>query len=355
MTSIPCELTLFAVERFWRHIKIAECGAGSQSDAALREIASNQGDVNSRAWCAVLLHATFVDSSLACDVLAGLDEQSASGSPPRALLEEIGFAYWRDGHVTVDTPVKPSFNLTDSLRQLRSISALNNQSVSEILLALAGTKVSRVTAPASDIRLISEALDYPVFISSRSLVPLVDIALCGFSNQASDGGPVHDLVGDQEVCAFFGGDLVDRSILSVLDRVNASGSYLGIPSCCRSYFSANWERCLEQHSGDLAFNLLSSHSDWRSGRSLQIAWQCNPYGMYRGGGLLWHFPCSPWCERTIALVDSRLQLLEEVDREFASECRSFQQRAFRLFADRTFQLEIDGNGGLLVQPTNPRS
>ena len=352
MTTISSELTLFAVERFWRHIKSVELSAGSQTEVALRELASNPGDIVSRTWCALLLHATFVDTSLVGDVLAAIDGQSAPARPPSPLLKAVGFAYWRDGDVAIDMSVDTAFDLTASLGKLRSIAALNNQAVSEILLALAGTKVSRLTAPASVIRLVSEALDYPVFVASRCLAPVVDDALRGFSNQSSDGGPVSDLSGHQEVYAYFGGDLVDRAIVSALDRLNAGGLYLGIPACCRSYFSAAWVSCLDQHSGDLAFALLSSHPDWSSGRSLQIAWQCNAYGMYQGGGLLWHFPCSPWCERTIAVVDSRLRLLERVDGEFAAESRAFQQRAFRVFPDRRFQLEVDGRGGVLVQPTS---
>ncbi|MCB1633989.1 MAG: hypothetical protein KDI51_05325 [Xanthomonadales bacterium] len=351
MSATPSEVTLFALERFWRHIKSAERVASSRAEAALGELARGSGDVRSRTWCALLLHATFVDTALVCDVLDALDEQSADGRPPARLLDAIGFAHWRGGHVALDAPVDTSSDLEASLRQLRAIPALNNQAVSEILLALAGTKISRLTAPASVIRLVSEALDYPVFIASRSLAPVVDLALSGFSNQASDGGPVYDLAGDKEVYAYFGSDLADLGIVSVLDRLNAAGSFLDIPACCRSFFSATWESCQEQHSGDLAFTLLSSHRDWGKGRSLKISWQCNPYGMYMGGGLLWHFPCSSWCEHTIAVVDSRLRLLERVDSEFAAECCTFQQRAFRLFPDRRFQLGIDGHGGVLVQPT----
>jgi len=354
VSVIPSEVALFAVERFWRHIRSAERVASSQAEAALRELASGSGDALSRTWCALLLHATFVDTSLVCDVLAALDEQSADGRPPARLIDAIGFAHWRGGHVALDKSVDTSSDLTALLRKLRNIPALNNQSMGEILLALAGTKFSRLTAPASDIRLVSEALDYPVFIASRGLAPVVDSALCGFSNQSADGGPVSSLDGDQEVYAYFGGDLVDRAIVSTLDRLNAGGSYLGIPDCCRSYFSTVWGECLEQLSGDLAFAMLSSHIDWGSERPLHIAWQCNPYGMYQGGGLLWHFPCTPWCEHTIAVVESRLQLLERVDGEFAAECRSFQQRAFRLLPDRRFQLEVDGHGGVLVQPTSGR-
>lgn len=352
MTAITSEVTLFAVERFWLHIRCAEREVSIHVETALHKIASNPGDVSSRAWCALLLHATFVDTSMVCDVLASLGEKSSPGRPPTPLLNSVGFAHWRGDDAAVDASMEIQFDLTATLRRLRNIPALNNQSVAEILLALAGTKVSRLTAPASDIRLISQALDYPVFIAGRSLVPIADLTLCGFSNQSSDGGLVSDLAGKREVYAYFGGDLADRAVLSVLDRLNAGGSYLGIPACCRSFFSATWEPCLEQHSGDLAFTLISSHPEWSSGRPLQIPWQCNPYGMYGGGGLLWHFPCSLWCQHTIDLVDARYRLLERLDSEFATETRCFQERVFKLFPDRRFQFEIGGQGGVIVRPTS---
>jgi len=58
---------------------------------------------------------------------------------------------------------------------------------------------------------------------------------------------------------------------------------------------------------------------------VEIPWQLNSFAMYWGGGLTWHFPCSLNCERTISLINRRLDTLGKINTSLCDELLYIQQ------------------------------
>lgn len=341
------ELTILAVDRFWRVARNLVCGDSRLVETSLAEFVNLPDATSSKAWGAILLHAISMEPALIGGVISALQEREPGAPPPKALALVVGFASRDfDAKTMLADP-------REILTSLQRSSLLSHQAVAEIVLAFAGNKMSRVTGHSTLVAEIARILNIPFFIGSQSITPISDANLNGFSNRSIPGERIATLSGDFDVYAYFGGDLADQALLSVLDQLGAAGKYLGIPPCCRAYFSETWEVACREDDGDLAFRLMSSQPQWKNERKIDIAWQCNPYGMYFGGGLTWHFPCSLSCAATIDMIDMRFDRLSDIDAAFADECRSFQERSFTLLPDRTTTSEAHSSRGMLIRAIAP--
>ena len=343
------DLTVYAVDRFWRTAKASNGAA--RAELALSAFLDDPHAVSSKAWAALLLHTASMGRTLIAAVLDCLACWKSGAPPPASLARRVGFVQHGDRTQTVCEVVdQPALDPRKVLAALRAVDLLNHQAVAEIVLAVAGNKMSRITGHSTLLAQVARVVGFPFFIGSQSVEPINDTTLEGFSNRSAPGERIQDLAGDCDVYSYFGGDAGDQALLSVLDQLNMAGAYLGIPPCCRAFFAASWDTACRDHDGDLAFLFMSSQPQWTDKRLIDIAWQCNPYGMYAGGGLTWHFPCSPTCAATIDTVDERFGRLSEIDATFARECRAFQQRSFTLLPDRTTVSESDASSGVLIQP-----
>lgn len=347
------DVVLWAVEQYWIHHKADYSGTGDRVEKLLSRLVLKPDDSYAKAWAAVIVHAVRSDHAMLAELRVALleAEPGALHQPPELLLRELGFVI-KDGKEQawdVDPLPRSVASHTTLQRTLRQ-QFLNHQSRAEICLGLSGTKVSRLHMSAREVCRLSDTLDDPILVSACRYDSIVDTKLGEFSNQAVRGRRMARLENEAQVYAYFGSSLEDRLLVSVLDALNAAGKYLGIPECCRIAFKKSWEDSCQRHAGDVAFNLFANLWTTSKMSSVALPWQCNPYGMYQGGGVLWHFPCSIDCRQTIALVDSRIEALRQIDPPFADESRRFQTRPFWLSEDRRFSFVEPAGMALRVLP-----
>lgn len=345
------ELTLLAVDRFWRRARKCSKVASPALESALRNLTEGGTTKQSKAWAAVLLSVACIEQNLLEQAATSLATNDAVFQyPPDQLMRRIGFAFASGQCVALSEVGNAGDSFHDLLPKVRSLSFLNNQSVAEIALALAGTKVSRLVLSGPDLAALSKAINYPVFVSAIACDAVVDHELGGFSNIATRDRFLESVEPTDQLYVYFGGLIEDRALVAVMDSLNAAGEFLGIPECCRELFRTSWDDIRERAAGDMAFDLFSRASGGKMEGELRVAWQCNPYGMYRGGGLLWHFPCSVDCSQTIALVNDRLDLLKVVDPDLSAECRNYQTSSFWLQSDRQIKRTSPDAPALFVNP-----
>lgn len=188
----------------------------------------------------------------------------------------------------------------------KCIEWLDDQSQVEILLALLGLKVSRLTLALQDAVQLQQILGMPLVCGTDLILAQTDVALPSFSNLAARSPIAVDMIPllrpEQSIDVYVAVDWRSAAICWALDRQDKAGQLLGIPECCRRWFAENWERCVQELQGDLAFCCLKSQL---TDRIVSIPASTNPYAVYLGGGLLSHFPCSPLCKATMFAVDQR--------------------------------------------------
>lgn len=180
----------------------------------------------------------------------------------------------------------------------------------EATLALAGEKVSRLSVPlqrSGEIGFGLLALG-PVVASATAVRPVPDERIGGFSNVATTIRPVLEAHPDDEVYLFLANEATLARRAAVLDLEDQAGELLGIPDCCRARFAERWPS-VRTLGGDMFVDMLQTHA--RFGR-IEVAVECDASAMYRGGGLCWHFPCTPRCNMTIEIVKRRRAILRAI-------------------------------------------
>lgn len=194
-----------------------------------------------------------------------------------------------------------------------SMEWLDDQSQVELLLALIGLKVSRLSLALQDAVRLQRVLGIPLVCGTDLVVAQMDPALPFFSNLArrlpiaAEG--VYLVKPEQVIDVYIAVDWRSAAICWALDRRDKAGELLGIPECCRRWFEDNWEVCAEELEGDLAYYCLKSQL---TGKLVNIPAATNPYAVYLGGSLLSHFPCSPFCTATMAVVEQRRLALSNI-------------------------------------------
>lgn len=345
------ELILLAVDRFWRRAQSSGEVPSPVLERALLDLLEAGPTKHAKAWAAVMLSAACLEKERLGQVATALLADRATCEYPSShLVARVGFTFAAGRQVQLDAVGSVADSVQHILPRIRSLSFLNNQAISEIAMAIAGTKVSRLVLSGRDLVALSSAIDYPIFVSAAACESIADHHLGGFSNVANRHRLLKSIEPDDEIYAYFGLLVEDRALVAVMDNLNGAGRYLGIPECCRDHFRATWDSVRDKAAGDMAFDLLSRGAGGKIAGKLEVAWQCNPYGMYRGGGLLWHFPCSVTCSHTIELVNGRFDLLNEVDQDFAAECKRYQTSTFWLGSDRRSTQDAADAPALFVNP-----
>lgn len=194
-----------------------------------------------------------------------------------------------------------------------SIEWLDDQSQVEILLALLGLKVSRLTLAFRDAVRLQRVLGMPLLCGTDLVVAQTDPALPFFSNLATRlpisidvDNPVRT---EQAIDIYVAVDWRSSAICWALDWRDKAGELLGIPECCRRWFAENWGLCVEEQEGDLAYYCLKNQL---MGEAISIPAATNPYAVYLGGSLLSHFPCSPMCKATMFIAEQRRFALSNI-------------------------------------------
>lgn len=194
-----------------------------------------------------------------------------------------------------------------------SVEWLDDQSQVELLLALLGLKVSRLTLALQDAVRLQRVLGTPLVCGTDLVVAQTDPALPFFSNLASrlpiTAEGVYLVKPEQVIDVYIAVDWRSAAICWALDQRDKAGELLGIPECCRRWFADNWAVCAEELEGDLAYYCLKSQL---TGELVSIPAATNPYAVYLGGSLLSHFPCSPWCKATMAVAEQRRLALSSI-------------------------------------------
>lgn len=199
----------------------------------------------------------------------------------------------------------------------------------EVLCAVAGEKVSRLTWPIRDCGSLADLLhgEAGVCFSGHAVEVTEDAILGGFSNVVERTVPLVDDVDPQlSVHLYVARTGHEARLCAVEDEEDAAGERLGIPPCCASAFPAVWQEALERWNGDLAAVLLD-HMPSDHG-PLRIPAHANPVAGYFGGGLCWHLPCGFGCDPTRALVERRIALLRDTDTPLLRRLLAIQERPF---------------------------
>lgn len=207
----------------------------------------------------------------------------------------------------------------------------------EFNVAAHGDKVSRISIPFADISRDAFALlsSAGVVASSWVIRSIPDPRIGNFSNLSGEQDHVLNADAESEVHLYIHCEPSLARQAALLDREDQAGELLGIPSCCREWFAREWPRA-STVDGDAFAVMIRQNA--RNG-SVTVASECDASAMYRGGGLCWHFPCSPFCPETIGIVRSRRERLAVSDLALLRELDSARRRAITILADGT---HIDG-------------
>lgn len=199
-------------------------------------------------------------------------------------------------------------------RQQVSLSAIAR---AEVALAHAGNKVSRLSISVQSVSMLGFALAIagPVVPASWVVCPIKDERLDGFSNISSAERTVMQAEPDDDVHLYVAKTAKLARQAAKLDLQGEAGGLFKIPECCRKWFAECWNDHAA-NGGDLYAVMIREH---QKNNNLQIARECDVSAMFRGGGLCWHFPCSPMCLSTIEVVQERYDILNRINPELLVE------------------------------------
>jgi hypothetical protein len=186
---------------------------------------------------------------------------------------------------------------------------LNDIEIAELILAIEGNKVSRISIPINKV---------------RDLIPIIhklQIFYC-FSNyifSSKSNNQINDFQNvissiynldthfneDIDIHIYFSNSKLKLKKSYVLDQSDQSASLFKTPKCCQNFFKKNWEYSVQKYKGDLSRLYFENINNVIIKDNLLY----NPIPMYFGMGFCWHFPCSINCRKTYKLIDVRIKIL----------------------------------------------
>lgn len=185
----------------------------------------------------------------------------------------------------------------------------SNIEKAEIVLALEGNKVSRISKPISDIHETVDSLNrlrLHYCFSNFLFESDSDKGLNDFSNCITK---LHNLDSvsslNLDIHIYLSKHRAGLLEAFALDEQDLSGNLFGIPSCCQSFFRNNWDHAVNCYNGDLA-RLTYGTEKFSISDSLVYS----PVSMYFDSGYCWHFPCSPFCAETKRVIDKRIDVMQ---------------------------------------------
>ncbi len=217
----------------------------------------------------------------------------------------------------------------------------------ELGLAMYEDKVSRISVQLSKIPRIGFALagHTAVAASSWTIHSIPDPKIGGFSNVSFETSHILYSDSDQDVHLYLHPKSAYARKAAILDREDKAGRMFGIPACCRGWYSLMWPQTREA-GGDL-FSVMVRIAA-RKG-CISVASECDASAMYRGGGLSCHFPCSPHCRETVAIVRARRKRLEILDPSLLAELDCARRDTVTILADGTYEDgEVSSDGAFIV-------
>jgi hypothetical protein len=217
----------------------------------------------------------------------------------------------------------------------------------ELVLAVHGKKASRLTMRNADIARKGFPLVAvgPVVASNWAFHSISDPRLGGFSNVGGDRRHILDADAESEVHLYVHSSSMQAQRTAIFDWDDRAGELLGIPKCCRDWYAREWPRAFDG-GGDL-FAVMAREASC-DGHSI-VAKECDASAMYRDGGLCWHFPCSPKCSETIAVVRSRRKFLENHDPALLHELDKAHRSAITILGDGSYEdREVEAHGAIVV-------
>jgi hypothetical protein len=208
---------------------------------------------------------------------------------------------------------------------LEQLAFLSDIQLAEVVLAVKGEKVSRITLMLQHGSEARALLDYSgtCCFSTRAFRNKKDPNIKGFANSFAAAVPLIGASPTDEVLAYVAKTKAEARLAFDLDQDDAAGELFQIPDCCSRFFAKNWEKVRSTHA-----DLYSFHLRGAVGRRIFMPWQCNAAAMYAGGGLCWHFPCSLDCDATKTLVTRRAAALAQVDAELLERLVHTQRLPF---------------------------
>ncbi len=214
----------------------------------------------------------------------------------------------------------------------------------EVELARAGNKVSRVSVSMGSVSTqgFSLAMDGPVVPASWVVCPVKDDRLDGFSNLSSAERSVLQAEPGDDVHLYISKTPELARQAAKLDMQGDAGGLFKIPECCRNWFAKRWHAHVAL-GGDLFAVMINDH---QKNNRLKVAKECDVSAMFRGGGLCWHFPCSPTCGSTIQIIRERLNELSRINPELLSELQSIEVKKIWLDEDGRYLTQVSTENGM---------
>jgi hypothetical protein len=186
----------------------------------------------------------------------------------------------------------------------------NDLEIAEILLAIQGNKVSRVSKNVKNIGGLIEYLNKLnlYYCLSNYLFESKDEKINDFRNVISSTHNLDSVYNENLDIHIYLSNSKEKLLKAYyFDQNDMSGSLFGIPKCCQEFFKANWELAVKKFDGDLV-KLLYAGKDFEIVENQLIY---SPVAMYFEYGVCWHFTCKPLCISTKKIIDQRIKILKK--------------------------------------------
>ncbi len=188
---------------------------------------------------------------------------------------------------------------------------LNDIEIAELILAIEGNKVSRISIPINKVKeLIDIVHKLPIYycFSNYIFSSKSDSQINDFQNVISS---IYNLdthyKEDIDIHIYFSSNMLKLKQSYILDQSDESATLFKTPKCCQEYFNKNWEYAVKKYHGDLS--RLYFENEKRGIIKDNLLY--NPIPMYYGMGFCWHFPCSLDCNKTKKVIDERIKILKK--------------------------------------------
>lgn len=188
---------------------------------------------------------------------------------------------------------------------------LNDIEIAELILAIEGNKVSRISIPINKVKeLIDVVHKLPIYycFSNYIFSSKSDSQINDFQNVISS---IYNLdthyKEDIDIHIYFSNNKLKLRQSYVLDQSDESATLFKTPKCCQEFFKNNWEYAVKKYQGDLTRVYFENINKI----IIKVNLLYNPIPMYFGMGLCWHFPCSLNCKKTQKIIDQRIDILKK--------------------------------------------
>jgi len=188
---------------------------------------------------------------------------------------------------------------------------LNDIEIAEVLLAIEGNKVSRISKPINYIKDLMKIIhELPVYycFSNYIFTSKSDNKINDFQNIISSIYNLDTHINDNlDIHIYFSKNKTNLINSFILDQKDESATLFKTPKCCQTFFNKHWDAAVKKYNGDLTMLYF------KKGKKTTITdnLQNNPVGMYFGLGFCWHFPCSLDCSNTKKVINARIKILRK--------------------------------------------